>query len=69
MTDTTTTTTAAAAEKNDAFKLTNTLVELSKMLSEQIWTDESNEERFKLGALADSIHSAADELHDLVQVL
>jgi hypothetical protein len=62
MTDTTT-----LEARTEAFKLTNALVELSKMLSVQIWTDESNDERFKLGALADSIHSAAEELHDLVQ--
>lgn len=64
MTDTTT-----IAARTEAYKLTNALVELSKMLSEQIWIDESNEARFALGALADSIHSAADELHDLVQAL
>jgi hypothetical protein len=55
--------------KAEAFKLTNAMVELSKILSEKVWNDESNEARFALGALADSIHSAADELHDLVQAL
>jgi hypothetical protein len=64
MTDTTITT-----AKSEAFKLTNALVELSKIMSERVWEDESNDARFALGALADSIHSAADELHDLVQVL
>ncbi len=55
--------------KSEAFKLTNALVELSKIMSERVWEDETNSDKFILGALADSIHSAADELHDLVQVL
>ncbi len=53
--------------KSEAFKLTNALVELSKIMSERVWDDETNSDKFTLGALADSIHSAADELHDLVQ--
>lgn len=58
-----------ALNKEQAFKLTNSLIGLSKILSERIWADESIEDQYALAALADSIHAAADELHDLAQVL
>ncbi len=61
--------TQANTAKADAFKLTNSIVELSKMLSERIWADESIDEKNALAALADSIHAAAGELHDLAQAL
>jgi hypothetical protein len=50
-------------------KCNNTIIELSKMLSDRFWSDDSIKDRFILAALADGIHSAAIELEDLANSL
>jgi hypothetical protein len=55
--------------KEKIYKRTNTIEELSKLLSDRIWSDESIKDQFILAALADGIHSAATELDDLAHRL
>lgn len=61
--------TNATATKDEAFRLTNALIELSKILSERLWADDSIKDQCALAAMADSIHAAADEIHDLAQTM
>jgi hypothetical protein len=53
--------------KEQIFKYNNTIVELSKLLSDKLWDDESIKDRFVLAAFADGINSAATEMLDLVE--
>jgi len=50
-------------------KCNNAIIELSKMLSDRFWSDDSIKDRFVLAALADGIHSAATELEGLANSL
>lgn len=55
--------------KEQINKCNNTIIELSKMLSDKFWEDDSIKDRFVLAALADGIHAAATELEDLTNSL
>lgn len=55
--------------KEKIYKCNNTIIELSEMLSDRFWNDDSIKDRFVLAALADGIHSAATELQDLADYL
>lgn len=53
--------------KADAFKLTNAIEELTKMLSERLWHDDTIKDRFAMAGLADAARVAAKELHEIVE--
>ncbi|MEC4746939.1 hypothetical protein [Methylomicrobium sp. Wu6] len=47
------------------YKHQNTIAELSRMISEKAWADETMKDQFVIAALADGIHSAAEALDEL----
>lgn len=55
--------------KEQINKCNNTIIELSKILSDKFWEDDNIKDRFIFAALADGIHSAATELEDLANSL
>ncbi len=58
------------SKRDRLFKYSNTLTELSKLLSDRLWQDGENiKDQFILCAFADGIHSAATELEALCEDL
>ncbi|MGY6278278.1 hypothetical protein [Methylomonas sp. MgM2] len=53
--------------KTDAFRLCNAIEELTKMLSDRIWDDETIQDRFAMAALVDGARVSAKQLYVLVE--
>ena len=57
------------SKKEQLYKCSNTIIELSRLLSDKLWSDDSIKDRFALAAFADGIHLAATELDDLANYI
>lgn len=57
------------SRKEQLYKCSNTIIELSRLLSDKLWSDDSIKDRFALAAFSDGIHLAATELDELANYL
>jgi hypothetical protein len=55
------------SKMHEAFKHQNAIVELSQLISERLWSDDTIKDRFVLAAFADAINSTAKELNELTE--
>lgn len=57
------------SRKENLYKRSNVIRELSKFLSDRFWSDDDIKDGFLLAALADGINSAATDIDKLVSLL